>query len=91
MDKNNLIDFYIVGKTIRERKFIVSTFNVTSKGWLQQSIFDDKSYDFKYESDETIPDILNWLKCDFTQSRMFNSLSEAQAYASVKNEASILR
>lgn len=80
----NTTEFFVVGKTRGEREFRLAHFTSTSKGWNQMCHQSDRLYDFEYVSNEKVPEIMEWLKLDFTQYRMFDDLSEAQAYKETK-------
>lgn len=90
MDKTNLITLFIVGKSIHDHKFIIVTLSSTEKGWRQRSA-DSKFHDVDYVSNEQIPDLLEWFKCDFFQYRMFENLSEALEYQAEKIDFHTLR
>ena len=78
MEKNNLMNFQIVGKSMTDKEWKILHLTSTGKGWMQ--ICDDKSYINDYVSNETIHELLEWFKCDFFQYRMFEDLEEAKAY-----------
>ena len=82
MKKNNLIDFIIVGKTVKDRKYCLSTFSAFEKGWKQRS--SNPVYNLDYINNETIDILLDWMKIDFSNYRMFESDEEAQAYLKEK-------
>ena len=82
----NTTEFFVVGKTRNERDFRLAHLKSTPKGWDQVCPNANKAYDFQYVSNEKIPDIMEWLKIDFTQYRMFDDLSEAEAYKVMKIE-----
>lgn len=84
MNKNNLIDFYVIGKTVREKDFRMVHLQSTSRGWFQQADGSDRTYDFVYLSKETVPELVDWFKKDFTQYRMFDEKEEATAYLAEK-------
>lgn len=89
MDKNNLIDFYVVGKTIREKDFRMVHLESIERGWVQRAYGRDRTYDFVYVSNETVPELIDWFKKDFTQYRMFDAKAEASAYLADKLSCSI--
>lgn len=80
MDTNNLIDFFIVGKTAKTNETRFLSVKKTEKGWHQDSSHSDRCYDFDYISREQIPDLMNWFKCDFKHYRMFTNREDAQEY-----------
>ena len=84
--EENTTEFFVVGKTRNERVFRLIHFKSTLKGWDQICLQADKAYDFQYVSKENVPDIMEWLKIDFTQYRMFDDLLEAEAYKAKKSE-----
>lgn len=90
MDKTNLITLFIVGKSIHDHKFVIVTLYSTEKGWCQRSA-DSKFHDVDYVSNEQIPDLLEWFKCDFFQYRMFENHLEALEYQVGKIELDTLR
>lgn len=87
MDSNNLIEFFVVGKTVKERQFILLKITSTKKGWNQVSVNNDRTYDFKYESHEMIPKLMEWFKIDFSQYRMFDDVIDAEVYLKNKSAA----
>jgi hypothetical protein len=87
MDSKNLIKFFLVGKTVRERQFILLEMTSTKKGWKQVSLNNDHTYDFMYENNEMIPELMNWFKIDFSQYRMFDDLVDAEVYLKNKSAA----
>ena len=83
MNKTNLIEFFIVGKNVQDNKIKIMNLKPTNIGWIQNTM-NDKSLNREYVSQETVPDLLEWFKCDFFQYRMFHQLEEAQEYANEK-------
>lgn len=84
MNTKNLIEFYIVGKTVKQCDFRLVKLVETKRGWNQVSIKNDKAYDFEYVSKENMTTLMEWFRADFSQYRMFNDYSEAQEYLNYK-------
>lgn len=85
MNKNNLIEMYIVGKYMNDKKFKLLHISATKKGWMQTC--DDRALDCEYVSAERIPELLEWFKCEFLNYRMFQNLKEATMYLDDKTNA----
>ena len=87
MDILNLITFHIVGKTVKDREFKLVSFSSTKNGWKQRCKSQFLNVD--YVCNEDIPKLLEWFKCDYSQYRMFQDLSEAQEYIASKKGTDI--
>lgn len=82
MNKTNLIDFCIVGKYYKDKNYKILVLKSSENGWTARC--DDASLNTDYISNEKIPNLLDWFKCDFSQYRMFEDLQEALAYRDEK-------
>ena len=80
----NLIEeqpFYIVGQYVDDEKcvdYAQLVFTPTSKGWTQRSA--QKGFNNDYVSNETIPTLREWMKCDFQRTWHFDDEEAAAAF-----------
>lgn len=86
MKKNNLIEMYVVGKYMSDKQFKLIHLSPTDKGWMQTC--SDRALDCEYVSEETIPDLLDWFKCEYLNYRIFQNSEEAKMYLNEKTSAS---
>ena len=77
---------YVVGKHAIDKDFKIIHLSATDKGWMQTS--EDRALDCEYVSRETIPELLEWFKCEFINYRMFQNLEEATMYLDERKSAS---
>jgi hypothetical protein len=76
---------YIVGKHIRDNKYMLIKLEATNKGWHQTC--DHRALDCEYVSNESIPQLLEWFKCEFFNYRIFQNQEEAAMYQDEKMNA----
>ena len=87
MEKNNLMNFQIVGKSMRDKQWKILHMTSSEKGWKQTC--DDHGYYNDYVSNETTHELLEWFKCDFFQYRMFEDPEEAMEYLNNRKNVNI--
>lgn len=83
--ENNLIRFFVVGKCLKNKDLNILTISKTKKGWTQNC--KNPTYNFEYLSSESVVELLEWFKLDFSSYRMFQDLQEAMEYTTKKSKA----
>ncbi len=83
MEKSNLITFFIVGKSVKDREFKMIRLDSSTQGWNQASL-NTNDFNVSYVSNENISSLLEWFKCDFSSYRMFELEEDARKHLILK-------